>query len=454
MQRSRLVLCLLLVAVVWGCGGDDDGMTGSDGGTGTDGSTDGCAGAADGTACGTGLICIGGECLTSGCGDGFVDTAGGEECDDGNSEAFDGCEPGTCTFTCSDDAACNDGAPCNGDETCADHVCMIGTPPADGTACTLDAGGDGVCRTGGCVPAGCGNGVVDAGEDCDDMNDVEGDGCDADCTFSCNEDIDCSDGDVCNGSEVCDMASHACSAGTPEDCSDGDACTMDTCDPIDGCQNPLIDADGDGHAPSSLGACGDDCDDTRADVYTGAEELCDGVDNNCNVDVDEVAPTWYIDCDRDSFAASTDGSRTGCTEPASSATGCSGRWTTTRPSSPSSTDCNDNNANVFPGQTAYFTTPIPGAPTATRFDYDCSGAHSRQYSCGPSGGGCGTDCSSGYAPRDASTNPNGCTFLCVSGRCFVTDYPDCGESANYNTCSRVSISSCLSLSRARTQGCH
>jgi cysteine-rich repeat protein len=31
----------------------------------------------------------------------------------------------------------------------------------------------------------CGNGSVEGGEDCDDGNDVDGDGCDSDCTWSC-----------------------------------------------------------------------------------------------------------------------------------------------------------------------------------------------------------------------------------------------------------------------------
>jgi len=44
------------------------------------------------------------------------------------------------------------------------------------------------------------------------------------------------------------------------------------------CQQP--DADGDGHLALACG--GDDCDDSRADVYLGASELCDGVDNDCD----------------------------------------------------------------------------------------------------------------------------------------------------------------------------
>jgi hypothetical protein len=286
------------------------------------------------------------------------------------------------------------------------------------------------------------------------MNTTDRDGCDGDCTFSCLEDIDCSDGDVCNGSETCDLATNACVAGTPEDCADTSACTMDGCDPITGCANLLIDADGDGHAAESLGSCGDDCNDARADVYTGAEELCDAADNNCNGDTDEVAPTWYIDCDNDGYSATTDGSRTGCSEPAASATGCGGGWTTVRPIGTSSTDCRDTNANVFPGQTSYFTTPISGAPTATRYDYNCDGSHSRRTGCGPSSGGCGTSCSSGYQPYNSTTNPNGCTFWCVSGRCYVDTYPDCGESAVYRSCFPLVGGTCTSISdTSYEQGC-
>ncbi len=62
------------------------------------------------------------------------------------------------------------------------------------------------------------------------------------------------------------------------------------------------DLDGDGHGnsgvttqsctqPPGYVALSDDCDDSRATVYTGAPELCDGLDNDCDGTVDEGAFT-------------------------------------------------------------------------------------------------------------------------------------------------------------------
>lgn len=44
-----------------------------------------------------------------------------------------------------------------------------------------------------------------------------------------------------------------------------------------------------------------DCDDSNASVYPGAEEIADGIDNNCNGQIDEGFYTYYQDLDKDNY---------------------------------------------------------------------------------------------------------------------------------------------------------
>jgi cysteine-rich repeat protein len=234
------------------------------------------------------LVCSLGSCTPSECGDGFLDERTGEQCDDANDIGSDGCEV-DCTFTCAHDDECSDGELCNGDEHCEldTHTCKGGEDLPDQTPC----GDAAECYGARCLPADCGDGVLSSTESCDDNNLEDGDGCDADCTYSCLEDADCHDGDVCNGTEFCDVETHACIRVEPLSCDDANNCTQNTCYPVTGCHYPTLDQDGDGEASAELGACGTDCDDGNPAVHTGAGELCDGLDNNCNGKVDETATT-------------------------------------------------------------------------------------------------------------------------------------------------------------------
>jgi len=114
------------------------------------------------------------------CGDGIV--AAGEECDDGNQISGDGCETG-CRFTCLASDATRDCTPanaCAGPGVCtAEHTCVAGTPLADGTSC----GAGQVCVSEVCTSVTCGNGTREFGEDCDDSNTTNLDGCNSACKF-------------------------------------------------------------------------------------------------------------------------------------------------------------------------------------------------------------------------------------------------------------------------------
>ncbi|MEC7984541.1 MAG: putative metal-binding motif-containing protein, partial [Myxococcota bacterium] len=56
------------------------------------------------------------------------------------------------------------------------------------------------------------------------------------------------------------------------------------------------DLDGDGYDDS------EDCNDNDPQSYPGSEEICDGIDNNCDGEVDEgVLSTFYLDADGDGF---------------------------------------------------------------------------------------------------------------------------------------------------------
>jgi hypothetical protein len=118
---------------------------------------------------------------------------------------------------------------------------------------------------------------------------------------------------------------------TADDCDDRNASVhpgaTEVCDDIDNdCDGSVdddavdaptwyADADSDGFGddvattqqcaqPSGSAAVGGDCDETNGAVNPGAEEVCDGIDNDCDgsVDVGAVdAPTWYADIDGDGF---------------------------------------------------------------------------------------------------------------------------------------------------------
>jgi len=68
----------------------------------------------------------------------------------------------------------------------------------------------------------CGDGIEQEGEQCDDGDSDETNGCTSLCEYSCSDDSDCSDENICNGKEICDSSTHTCQSSANID--DGIVC--------------------------------------------------------------------------------------------------------------------------------------------------------------------------------------------------------------------------------------
>ncbi|MGB0638834.1 MAG: MopE-related protein [Myxococcota bacterium] len=153
-----------------------------------------------------------------------------------------------------------------------------------------------------------------------------------------------------------------CGPGTEES---GGECVGTHVDQTD----PDIDEDGDGDGFISA----NDCDDTEAAAYPGADERCDGIDNDCDGQTDESdaidQSTFFSDLDGDGYG-NADSPITACEAPSNTVE--------------DDTDCDDTDISVNPGATEVWYDGV---------DSDCAGdVDDDRDGDGFPGGPDGTDC--------------------------------------------------------------
>lgn len=161
-----------------------------------------------------------------------------------------------------------------------DHGYDLGEYPGEGDRSIAQDGHKlSVYLTGLPVGSTCGDGVLDAAEECDDGNVVDGDGCDSDCTIEPS----CGDGQL-DPSEECDDGNNVDGDGCAGDCTieaGGPFCGDGQLDPGEECDDGN-NVDGDGCNANCLLETGSVCGDGVVEPPESCEPPdTDTCDNNC-----------------------------------------------------------------------------------------------------------------------------------------------------------------------------
>jgi cysteine-rich repeat protein len=179
------------------------------------------------------------------CGNNVIEV--GEQCDDGNDDNWDGCTNDCQEIDPSEQPVCGNNKIENGEFCDGNRIaCQINGESGTQTCNSVCDGYSGCV-----VNTLCGNGFVNTGEECDDGNIVDGDGCSVICeledstipTNPCGNGIvdtgeTCDDGNIVEGdgcSAVCQIETAVCGNGiweVGEECDDGNIVDGDGCSAI------------------------------------------------------------------------------------------------------------------------------------------------------------------------------------------------------------------------------
>ena len=269
--------------------------------------TNGCTGSqctylnvGNGTPCGNERSCQNGVCKYY-CGDGLCPSAlsATETCDTCPADCGSCCGNGLCEGEFQEDcAACPADCQCGCGEECVGSTCVF-------TACEGEE----------CGPDGCGGscGICGSGWICTAGNCACHTGCPGE---PCLEDTDCAKGFVCNGAVDLGSCQPPVPMGSPcaqdSDCAEGLVCNFSSavcCTTTEAEDCNAVDDDCDGETDEDLGtiSCGmgvclNDVQSCVAGVVQScepldviSEELCDGLDNDCDGIADPEGAYGYTD---------------------------------------------------------------------------------------------------------------------------------------------------------------
>ncbi|MCB9795752.1 MAG: FG-GAP repeat protein [Alphaproteobacteria bacterium] len=196
------------------------------------------------------------------------------------------------------------------------------------------------------------------------------------------DDTDCDDANAAvnpAAAEVCNGVDDDCDGDTDPDTSD-DVATWYADADADGYGDAAT-TDVDCEQPSGFVDDDTDCDDTDAAVNPAAVEVCNGVDDDCDGDVDPDSSadvsTWYADADADGYG-DVDSADLDCDQPSGFVA--------------DDTDCDDTDAAINPGAAELWYDGVDAdCDGLSDYDADADGYDSEDYG--------GEDCDDGDASR-------------------------------------------------------